>query len=249
MVVFYLSLTCSLSNICGLYFCLTVILFLRQDTAYHLYHTNEMRYQINDHITGYSKSRKMMRQGKVNSVLREWHTYLTSKFLFSRSFPKMTIIFTLCTHLNERQVWFNHYWGNSSCFTRPPMTKRPPTLFSSTEAMRTQISTVNHLRITAAGCLCNGRMRRRAFIGNLHPLHSSQSGTSVTQTYSHHCMATTELEHTCHFKHMTTAGPEDICNHSSLEAESGKLQVLGQLRLYSEKIIKKRIVKRCLILF
>lgn len=50
----------------------------------------------------------MMRQGKVNSVLRKWYTYLTSKFLFSRSFPTVTIILTLCTHLNERQVWFNH---------------------------------------------------------------------------------------------------------------------------------------------
>lgn len=126
----------------------------------------------------------MMRQGKVNSVLREWHTYLTSQFLFSRSFPKMTIIFILCTHLNERQVSgsiINHYWRNS-CFTRPPITKRPPILFSSTEAMRTQISTVNHLGATAAGCLCNGRRRRRAFISNLHPLHSSQLEWHIRDT-------------------------------------------------------------------
>lgn len=49
-----------------------------------------------------------------------------------------------------------------------------------------------------------------SFTGNLHPLHSqvSQSRTSVTQAYSHHYMATAELEHTCHFKHMTTAGPK-----------------------------------------
>lgn len=144
-----------------------------------------------------------------------------------------------------RQVWFNHQsLLRELLFYQTSHDQETSYSLRSTEAMRTQISTVNHLGATAAGCLCNGRRRRRAFISNLHPLHSSQSGTSVTQAYSHHFMATTELEHTCHFKHMSTAGPEDICwhicNHSSLESESRKLQVLGQLRLYIEKIIKRK---------
>lgn len=122
------------------------------------------------------------------------------------------------------------------------MTKRLPIVLSSTEAMKGLKSplwiTWEELLQDAYAVVGGGEP---SWITSIPYILKSLLEWCIND--SHLCIATTGLEHTCHFKYMTIARPGDIClhiwNHSSLEAESGELQVLGKLRQYNEMMFQK----------